>query len=184
MLILEFCIGASRKHVDNGRGKRIFRGGIANMKLSTRSRYGTRLLLDLAQHLGEGPVQLKSIAERQSIPVKYLEQIVIPLRKARILKSTRGYLGGYTLARSPGDISLGEVVAVLEGGRKLTSCTADPDRCKRSATCVTRWLWGQMTEAMYQKLDSITVAELFERARDQNNADCPIDQPDPADEKN
>jgi Rrf2 family iron-sulfur cluster assembly transcriptional regulator len=130
------------------------------MKLSTRSRYGTRLMLDMAEHYEEGPIQLGLIAKRQGIPSKYLEQIIIPLKKANYVKSIRGYKGGHMLAKCPDEITVGEIVTLLEGGLKLTVCTVDPGICERSETCVTRLLWKQATDAMTEKLDAVTLADL------------------------
>ena len=88
------------------------------MKLSTRSRYGTRLMLDLAEHYLKGPIHLKAIALQQGISVKYLEQIIIPLKKAKYIQSVRGPKGGHILAKPPSEISIGEIVALLEEGRQ------------------------------------------------------------------
>jgi Rrf2 family protein len=90
------------------------------MKLSTRSRYGTRLMIDLAQNGLDKFVQLKDVSRRQRISLKYLEQIVIPLKRAKYLVSARGAGGGYKLARSPEAITVGEIVALLEGGKNIT----------------------------------------------------------------
>ena len=100
------------------------------MKLSTRSRYGTRLMLELSEHYQEGPIQLRTIAKRQGIPIKYLEQIIIPLKKAGYVTSVRGYKGGHMLAKPPQEITTGEIVALLEGGRRLTVCTDHPETCR------------------------------------------------------
>jgi Rrf2 family transcriptional regulator, iron-sulfur cluster assembly transcription factor len=135
------------------------------MKLSTRSRYGTRLMLDMAEHYDEGPIQLGVIAKRQGIPPKYLEQIIIPLKKANYVKSLRGYKGGHMLARRPEEITVGEIVALMEGGLKLTVCTEAPEICERSETCVTRLLWKQATDAMTEKLDAVTLADLVKMVR-------------------
>src|SRR5271157_4420814 len=116
------------------------------MKLSTRSRYGVRLVLDLALHADKGPVQLGSVAQRQGIGIKYLEQIIIPLKKADYVTSVRGPKGGYMLAKPHEEITVGEVVELLEGGLKLTSCTQYPEECVRSDQCVTRILWMEATE--------------------------------------
>ena len=86
------------------------------MKLSTRSRYGTRMVLDLAKRFNEGPVRIRDISEREGISVKYLEQLVIPLKQANFIKSIRGPKGGHMLARSPEEITVGDVVKALEGG--------------------------------------------------------------------
>jgi len=133
------------------------------MKLSTRSRYGVRLMLDLALHANEGPVRLGVIAKRQGIGIKYLEQIIIPLKKANYVLSVRGPKGGHLLSRDPGEITVGQIVSLLEGGLKLTRCVQYPEECERSDYCVTRILWKETTEAMHERLDAITLRELMNR---------------------
>jgi Rrf2 family protein len=130
------------------------------MKLSTRSRYGTRLLLDLAHQDRSKFVQLKEISKRQGISVKYLEQIIIPLKRARLVESSRGASGGYRLAKPPAEISVGEIVALLEGGSELTRCDFDPESCERSESCATRKLWKEAKQAMYEKLNEVSLSEL------------------------
>jgi Rrf2 family transcriptional regulator, iron-sulfur cluster assembly transcription factor len=139
------------------------------MKLSTRSRYGTRLMLDMAEHYQSGPIRLGIIAKRQGIPVKYLEQIMIPLKKAGYVSGVRGYKGGYLLARPPEAVTVGEIVVLLEGGLELTVCTDFPGNCERAETCVVRTLWQQAAEAMYEKLNEVTLADLVERAQAHGN---------------
>lgn len=133
------------------------------MKLSTRSRYGTRLMLDMAQHYHEGPVHLAAIAQRQGISVKYLEQIIIPLKKANYVKSVRGPKGGHILAKPPEEITVGEIVALLEDGARLVECTANPAVCDRVDLCATRQLWQEAAQAMFDKLQSVTLADLIQR---------------------
>lgn len=135
------------------------------MKLSTKSRYGTRLLLDLAQSDGNSFVQLKEISKRQGISLKYLEQIIIPLKRARLVESSRGASGGYRLARPPERISVGEIVAILEGRKALTRCEIDPEVCERSESCSVRNLWKEATEALYDKLDGVSLSDLAARER-------------------
>ena len=135
------------------------------MKLSTRSRYGTRLLLDMAQHYDQGPIQLGEIAKRQDISVKYLEQIIIPLKKAHYVLSVRGPKGGHFLARPPEEITLGEIVALLEEGPSLVECSEHAEVCERSGSCPTRLIWKEVAQAMFDKLGAITLADLAERAR-------------------
>ncbi len=130
------------------------------MKLSTKSRYGTRLMLDMAQHYDQGPVNLGIIAQRQGISVKYLEQIIIPLKKAHYVESLRGPKGGHTLARPPQEITVGEIVAVLEEGASFVECSDNPASCSRADTCLTRYLWREAAQAMFAKLRSITLADL------------------------
>jgi Rrf2 family protein len=135
------------------------------MKLSTRSRYGTRLLLDMAQHYNQGPVQLGDIAGRQEISVKYLEQIIIPLKKAHLIESVRGPKGGHLLARPPGEITVAEIVALLENGASLVECAERAEVCRRADTCPTRLIWKEASQAMFNTLGSITLADLMEKAR-------------------
>lgn len=138
------------------------------MKLSTRSRYGVRLLLDLALHSSEGPVQLGAVARRQGIGVKYLEQIAMRLKKANYLKSVRGPKGGHMLSRPPQEITIAEVVTLLEGGMKLTKCTGDGIECERWERCVTRIIWAEATEAFLQKLQ-INLRDLMDRVAGLDN---------------
>jgi Rrf2 family protein len=131
------------------------------MKLSTRSRYGTRLMLDLAEHGLDKFVQLKDVSRRQEISLKYLEQIVIPLKRAKLLVSARGAGGGYRLARSPGEIRVGEIVALLEGGSSITQCATKPETCDRSESCLTRNLWIETADVLFEKLNSVTLLDLI-----------------------
>jgi Rrf2 family transcriptional regulator, iron-sulfur cluster assembly transcription factor len=133
------------------------------MKLSTKSRYGTRLMLDMAQHYGDGPVHLGTVARRQGISVKYLEQIIIPLKKANYIQSVRGPKGGHQLAKPPEEITVGEIVALLEEGTTLAECADNPMSCERSPDCATRTLWQEAAQAMFDKLQSITLADLLIR---------------------
>jgi len=135
------------------------------MKLSTRSRYGTRLLLDMAQHYNQGPIQLGHIARRQEISVKYLEQIIIPLKKAHFIETVRGPKGGYILARPPAEITLAEIVALLEESVSLVECSEHAEFCQRANTCPTRLIWKEVAQAMFGLLQSITLADLVEKAR-------------------
>jgi Rrf2 family iron-sulfur cluster assembly transcriptional regulator len=135
------------------------------MKLSTRSRYGTRMMLDMAQHYDEGPIQIGDMAKRQDISVKYLEQLIIPLKKANYVKSVRGPKGGHTLAKLPEEITVGEIVNVLEGGINLTDCIENPHKCDKSNSCLTRGLWEEATKAMYGKLNSVTLSEMIKMGK-------------------
>ena len=133
------------------------------MKLSTKSRYGTRMMVDLAQHYDEGPVQIATIAKRQGVSVKYLEQLIIPMKKSNFIKSFRGPRGGHILSRPPEEITVGEIVNVLEGGIALSECVAREDSCGRSNSCLTRVVWEEATKAMYDKLNSLTLLDLIEK---------------------
>jgi len=130
------------------------------MKLTTRARYGTRALLDIALSPTQ-PVQLKNLAERQGISKKYLEQLLAPLRDAGLLQTVRGPAGGYQLARPLTELRLGEVLRILEGPLELTDCVADDQTCLRSAQCAARQIWQTLSAAMEQCLDRMTLADLL-----------------------
>ena len=135
------------------------------MKLSTRARYGTRALLDLTLHSGEGPVLLRDIAQRQQISPPYLEHLIAPLVAAGIIRSTRGARGGVWLARPPEEIKLSEVIGLLEGSIAPVECVSDPKYCPRSDFCVTRDIWGELKKAMNGVLESTTLRDLVERQK-------------------
>jgi Rrf2 family iron-sulfur cluster assembly transcriptional regulator len=137
------------------------------MKLSTKSRYGTRLMLDIALHGDNGPIHLANVAKRQGISVKYLEQIIIPLKKAQYVKSVRGPKGGHILAKPPEEITVGEIVALLEEGASFVECSDNASVCQRSETCITRPLWKEAAQAMFAQLKSITLADLVKRYKAQ-----------------
>ena len=131
------------------------------MRLSTRSRYGTRMMQDLAEHYDKGPTRVGEIAKRQDISVKYLEQLIIPLKQNNLVRSMRGPKGGHMLARSPEEISVGQIVTVLEGGTELTGCIGDPSECERSSSCLTRCIWRDISKSIYDRLNSITLSAMM-----------------------
>jgi len=133
------------------------------MKLSTRGRYGTRALLELALHQGEGPILLKDIAQRQQISLRYLEHLITPLIAGGIVRSTRGARGGVLLARLPEEIKLSEVIQLLEGSVAPAECVNNPGICSRSTFCVTRDVWGELKRVMSEVLESTTLQDLVER---------------------
>ena len=139
------------------------------MKLSTRTRYGTRALLDLARYRGDKPVQLKDIARRQNISLHYLEHIIAPLVGAGIIRSIRGARGGLQLTQDPGKIKLSEVVRLLEGTITPVDCVVDPEICSRSRHCVTRDLWSEMKAAIDNTLKSITLQDMLERQKEKEH---------------
>ena len=130
------------------------------MKLSTRVRYGVRLMVSLAEHFGQGPVFLKDLASEQDISEKYLSLIVIPLRSAGLLLSARGANGGYTLARDPANITLKEIVDILEGETCLVDCVREPSSCNRTAFCSTRDIWQRVGEKISEALSEVTLNQL------------------------
>ena len=135
------------------------------MKLSTRARYGTRALLDLALHGGEGPILLKDIAQRQQISLLYLEHLITPLIAAGLVRSVRGARGGVWLAKPPREIKLSEVVQILEGPIAPVECVGNPETCPRSGLCATRDIWGELKQAIDGVLESTTLQGLVERQK-------------------
>jgi Rrf2 family protein len=135
------------------------------MKLSTKGRYGVRLMVDLALHYGEGPILLKDIAERQEVSEKYLWQLISSLKNTGLINSTRGAYGGYNLAKSPAQITLKEIVVTLEGPISLVECVDTPSVCSRSDTCVSRDVWHEVSEKILQTLESITLEYLVEKQK-------------------
>jgi Rrf2 family protein len=140
------------------------------MKISAKIRYGTRAILELATHHGKGPVELKEIARREGISLKYLEQVIIPLRAAGFVKSIRGSKGGYALAKSPSEICLCDVVEVLEGPINLIECLRDPKACQRSPSCATRDIWMEVSKAICQVLSSVTLEEMVNRRKEKEGS--------------
>ena len=140
------------------------------MKLSTRGKYGTRALLDIALHYDGNPVLLKDIARRQDISAQYLEQLMSPLIKAGLVRSIRGARGGVTLAKPPEEIKLSQVIQIMEGSIALVECVDDPKICPRSDFCVTRDVWEEMKRAMTQVLESTTLQDLVERQKEKEKS--------------
>lgn len=130
------------------------------MKISTRSRYGLRALLELALHHGEGPLMMQSIADSQGVSRKYLDSIFASLKTAGLVRSRRGVGGGHLLAKEPVQIKLSEVLRALEGPLSLVDCVGDAGLCDRSHRCVTRDVWAEVGQAIDGVLDGITLADL------------------------
>lgn len=141
------------------------------MKLSTKGQYGTRALLDLALHETDEPVPLKDIAQRQQIPLQYLEHLITPLITAGIIRSIRGAKGGIMLAKTPEEIRLNEVIQALEGPIGPTECLNNPGVCDRSASCVTRDVWDELKKAMEGVLEGTTLQDLADRQRKKEQAE-------------
>lgn len=132
------------------------------MRLSTRCRYGVHAMFDLAQNYGEGPQTIRSIAERQMVPEQYLEQIIGVLRREGLVKSLRGAQGGYMLAKEPSQISIGELIRLLEGPVIIADCTADADNCVRSGQCPSRVVWERLTDCINDVIDGITLQDMLQ----------------------
>ncbi len=135
------------------------------MKLSTRTRYGMRAVIELAQHEEKRPLQLKVIAERQGISVKYLEQLMSLLRSAGFVRSIRGSKGGYILARPAEQIIVYDIFRCLEGAVTTAECIDDSDYCERAADCAAREIWMRVEEAIHSVLGSLTLAEVVRRTK-------------------
>jgi Rrf2 family transcriptional regulator, cysteine metabolism repressor len=146
------------------------------MKISTKIRYGTRAILELAWRYGEGPIDLKEVAGKQGISLKYLEQVIIPLRAAGLVKSVRGSRGGYSLAKRPSEVTLNDVIEILEGPVDLVECLKDPKVCPRSSFCVTRDIWGEVSVAIDGVFRSVTFEEMVRRKREKEGRVSPMYQ--------
>ncbi len=133
------------------------------LRLSTKGRYASRLMLELALNYGKGPILLKDIAKSQEISEGYLEHILPSLKSAGLVNSSRGAHGGYILARAPSEITLGEVVQAVEGIIAIVECVTAPEVCHRVDFCVTRDIWDEMSEKIMQILDSTTLQDMVNR---------------------
>jgi len=141
------------------------------MKLSTRARYGTRALLDLALQSRSEPVLLKDIAQRQEISLHYLEHLVGPLIAAGLIRSIRGARGGISLAKQPRDIKLSDIILILEGPVAPVECVTRPETCPRSEDCVTRDVWNDVKKAINGVLESVTLQDLVEKYQQGKSAE-------------
>ena len=135
------------------------------MKLSTRARYGIRAILELAGNYKKGPLQIKTVAQRQDISVKYLEQLMTVLKSGGFITSIRGPKGGYILAKDPNRIKLSDVFNCLEGPVVTAECLQNQTYCERTADCVTRQVWAQVQQAIISVLESITLQDLVDRTK-------------------
>ena len=142
------------------------------MKLTTMSRYGTRAVFDIAYHSTGLPVQVKDIAERQQIPIKYLEQIFHKLKQADFIRSERGPGGGYVLTKDPGKIVVGDIIKAVKEHTDLVACVCNSadqgNPCVREDQCVTRSVWKEAARKITEYFNSVTIADLCEDARRKN----------------
>jgi Rrf2 family cysteine metabolism transcriptional repressor len=134
------------------------------MKISTKTRYGVRAAIELAQHYKKGPLQLHLIAERQEISVKYLEQLMVVLRSAGLVRSIRGAKGGYILARPPHKVKMNDVFHCLEGKVMTLECVEHAEACNRAANCASRGLWAKVEQAVDEVLGGVTLQDLADTA--------------------
>ena len=131
------------------------------MKLSTRGRYGIHAMYDLACNYNSGPQPIKAIAERQAIPEAYLEQLFAALKRDKLVNSLRGAQGGYTLARPPQEITVGDVLRTLEGGLNLVDCLLEEDTCGKSCACPSRIVWMKIRDGLNAVVDGITLQDMI-----------------------
>ena len=137
------------------------------MKISTKGRYALRLMIDLGEHQNAGYVTLKDIASRQNISKKYLEQIIPVLNKSGLLKTSRGFQGGYQLARAPKEYTVGEILRLTKGNLAPVSCLdCDVNNCERAGNCPTLNMWKGLYEVIIKYLESVTLQDLLDK---QNN---------------
>jgi Rrf2 family protein len=135
------------------------------LKVSTKGDYGIRALIELARHYGEGTIQSAEIAARQRIPEPYLDQLLTTLRRAGFIRSVRGPQGGHALVRPPAELSVREVIEVLEGSLSPIDCLDQSSACSRGGGCAQRDLWEEVREATVAILERTTIADLLEKER-------------------
>jgi Rrf2 family cysteine metabolism transcriptional repressor len=134
------------------------------MKLSTRSRYGVRLMTRLAMNAGRGSTLMRDISRLEGISEKYLGQIIIPLRGAGLVAGRRGSGGGYTLTRPPAEVTVKDIVEVLEGEIAPVPCVGNLEACDRSGACAATEVWQRLADDMKKVLASYTLADLAKEA--------------------
>ncbi len=128
-------------------------------------------MFDLAQNVGCGPQTIRAIAERQMVPEQYLEQIIGTLRREGLVTSVRGAQGGYMLAREPSEITIGELMRLLEGPVLMADCLGDADACVRSGQCPSRLVWERLTDCINHVLDGITLQDMLNDHKEMTRAE-------------
>ncbi len=136
------------------------------MVVSTKGRYGLRVLLDVALHQSNGPVTLADISRRQGISQKYLWQVLNPLKGAGLLSATRGARGGYVLARTPASVTMKEIITILEGPIALAACATGARGCERRSDCAASEVWAEIEDKLNEVLGSITLQTIVKRSKD------------------
>ncbi|MDO4475925.1 MAG: Rrf2 family transcriptional regulator [Lachnospiraceae bacterium] len=142
------------------------------MKLSTRSKYGLKALIDIAVHSPEGPVPVSDIAVRQGVSEAYLEQLVAKLKKAGMITSQRGAQGGYRLARDAAQISVGDVLRALEGDLDAVVCSGISGECSGSENCVSKTVWKKINDAISTAVDEISLESLAQESAAKSQTVC------------
>ena len=139
------------------------------MKLSTKGRYGVKAMFELARNYGNEPLSIKAIAEKQSISEYYLEQLFGSLRKAGLITSSRGAMGGYVLSRDPSEISVADILNVLEGPIEISECITDDEmNCSNAHYCATRLLWMKISSSVNDVINSVTLMDMVNDYKQMN----------------
>ena len=136
------------------------------MKLSTKSRYGAKAVIEIARNYMKQPTKRKDISKNQKIPDSYLENILIDLKKKGIIESIRGAKGGFTLKRAPSEITLFDIVTVLQTSLEPVQCVNDPNLCQNVASCVTRPIWLKLFNAQNEVLKGYTIQDLLDQEKE------------------
>ena len=139
------------------------------MKLSTKGKYGLKAIFELSLNANEGPMPLNMIASRQKIPEQYLEQIFCTLKKSKLITSVRGAQGGYLLNKEPKEITVGDVLTILEGPVALSQCIIDEGACENANDCSTRLVWEKLKKGIEDVLNSITLQDMIDDYNNKNN---------------
>lgn len=139
------------------------------MKLSTKGKYGLKAIFELSLHVNEGPMPLNMIASKQKIPEQYLEQIFCTLKKSQLITSVRGAQGGYLLNKKPNEITVGDVLAILEGPVSLSQCIIDEGACENANDCSTKLVWEKLKKGIEDVLNSITLQDMIDDYYSKNN---------------
>lgn len=142
------------------------------MKISTKGRYGLRILADIALHGGEKPRLIREISKSQNLSQKYVGRLIIELRKKGFLQSIRGAHGGYVLAKKPADITLLDILETMEGKMSVVACVACPKKCKRSASCFARDVWAALNNDIKASLSKITLADVMSKKGEEKTDFC------------
>ncbi|MGL6196495.1 MAG: RrF2 family transcriptional regulator [Thermoguttaceae bacterium] len=141
------------------------------MKISTKGRYGLRILLDLAIHDQNEPRLIRDISESQQISLKYVSRLVINLRKAGLIQSTRGIHGGFRLNKAPSNISVLNVVEAMEGPLSIVGCVHAPEKCERLEQCATRDIWVMLNSGIRDQMEKLTLQDIIDNYRRRNTGD-------------
>lgn len=139
------------------------------IKISTKGRYGTRVMVELALNYGKGPVLLKDIAKRQDISAGYLDQLVPSLKAAGLITSSRGTQRGYLLTKEPKDITLRDIIEALEGEVNIAECLHQPLLCPRISFCPTRPIWAEISKSLVKTLESFTLDMLVKKCNEKKD---------------